>query len=96
MIHLGYHGVYAVRCAHISNVRAVAGHHYTCSATAQSTLRYPHDHGQARNVGQWFVGQAAGTQPGGDKDGEGHSGRGLLIKSVRTEGVEVLAQKNES
>ena len=49
----------------------IVGGHDTLRGLAFCGLQgHPNHHGQATDIGQWFVGQAAGRQPGRDQDRE--------------------------
>jgi hypothetical protein len=64
------HRLHAVFGAGLQDGGAVTGHHDAGGAALRSLARHAHHHGQAGNVGQRLVGQAAGGQARRDQDGE--------------------------
>ncbi|MCY1365112.1 hypothetical protein D9M69_519460 [compost metagenome] len=60
----------AMGLAGLHDADIVRGHHAAGGVAQPRALGHAHHHGQARDVGQGFVGQAARRQPGRDQDGE--------------------------
>ena len=55
----GHDGIHPMGCAGLQNAGVVCSHHHADGGALCSTLGHAHHHGQARNVGQGLVGQAA-------------------------------------
>ncbi|MNL37960.1 hypothetical protein D3C87_1601390 [compost metagenome] len=62
----------AVRLAGVDDGSVIAGHHHAKGAGLAGTLRHAHDHRQAGDVGQRFVGKSRRSQPGRHQNGEAH------------------------
>ena len=68
----GEYGIYAMGLAGLEDGLAICCYHHACSSAFARLQRHAHDHGQARDISQGFVGQAAGGQTCGNEYGECH------------------------